>query len=212
MTVDPAESGGPWTHEQASHLKALGIIPWSLEECCSVLFENFELERYYELVRCRLEVAELFQVSMKPSFKQLRREGQPRKPLSTLTNDRTFLYLQWFLWDQGGITPSDGDQFLSRDQLSQYVLYSHGFMPLKQYPYIVSRPTAVILPEAGISDDNGLLLLDIYETDGEAQPQRLPTHCNGPYNCKDLMLLRLHVMQGATTVSFISMFFHTQKK
>lgn len=58
-----------------------------------------------------------------------------------------------------------------------------GLGPHEGYPYIVGRPTAIVLPSAGILVEEWVLLLDIYDTSGKVKPEALPGHC------KDLMFV-----------------------
>ncbi|WPT17973.1 hypothetical protein PSENEW3_00005975 [Picochlorum sp. SENEW3] len=131
------ERPSSWSETQDRQLRDLCIVPW-----------NIGSGRY-------------FTISMKPYYRRLRQAHKHHKPISAFTNDNLDLYLRWFLRDKAGIAVSNGNDFVSLSELPEYVLCSHGFVPHEKYPYIVARPSAIILPKAGISKEERVIPMDI---------------------------------------------------
>ena len=101
------------------------------------------------------------------------------------------------LWEHGGVTASEGYRLVPEENLSDYIMHSFGFWSNQEMPYIICRPSAVILSEAGIVSGDRLLLMDIYELSGsDTLPTEMPRHC------KELMMLRMHCMRDAYVMQF----------
>ena len=176
-----------WTPSQFKQLSSLGVLPWNRQDCYDILFHELLEEEYNRLMKTRVEVSRILSISNAEYYKSLKREGKAQEPLSVFSSESVLLYLKWFLWDQGGIDPANGNTFLASEEVTKYAVYNHGFWAMEKYPYIVARPTAIVLPEAGLTDEDCIMLLDIYEIENGSIPTILPKHC------KDVMLLRLYV-------------------
>ena len=150
MTGHVEETGierpSSWSETQDRQLRDLCIVPWDVRDSSNVIIEEIGASLHSELMTCRLEVADIFTISMKPYYRRLRQAHKHHKPISAFTNENLDLYLRWFLKDKAGIAVSNGNDFVSQSELPEYVLSSHGFVPHERYPYIVARPSAIILP------------------------------------------------------------------
>ncbi|WPT11186.1 hypothetical protein PSENEW3n2_00000626 [Picochlorum sp. SENEW3] len=154
MTEHLEETGierpSSWSETQDRQLRDLCIVPWNVRDSNNTIFEVLGPDLHSELMSCRVEVADIFTISMKPYYRRLRQAHKHHKPISAFTNDNLHVYLRWFLKDKAGIAVPNGNDFVSLSELPEYVLCSHGFVPHERYPYIVARPSAIILPKAGL--------------------------------------------------------------
>ena len=186
--VERVQNKASSLYAQFKQLSSLGLLPWNRQDCYDILFREFSEEGYNRLMEGSLEVSRILSTSNEAYYKNLKSQGMAQEPISVFSSDSVTLYLKWFLWDQAGIDPFDGNTFVSSEEITRYAAYNHGFWAMEKYPYIVARPTAIILPEAGLTDEDCIILLDIYEVQDGSIPSSLPKHC------RDLMLLRLYVM------------------
>ena len=177
-----------WTPTQFKQLSILGLLPWNREASYTKMLRGVSEDAYNQLMKTRIEVARILSISNEEYYKRLKREGRMQVPISAFSNDSVTFYLKWFLWDQGGLKPSNGNTFVATEDIVKYAMYTHGFWAMEKYPYIVARPTAIILQDAGVTDEDCIILLDIYEVEDGSIPENLPKHC------KDVMLLRLYVL------------------
>lgn len=139
-------------------------------------------------MKARIEVSRILLTSKKEYNEKLERQGNTRAPISAFSNDSEPVYLKCFLWDQGGVDPSNGNTFIATEDSINYAAYTHGVGAMEKHLYIVARPTAIILPEAGVTNEDYIILLDMYEEENGYILPHLPKHC------KNVMLLRLYVM------------------
>jgi len=144
-----------------------------------------------------IEVGKIFQLDNSEYYKTHRRNGGIQTPIHVFDNPNVLTYLRWFLWEYGGVTAPGGYPLVPEEKLSDYILHSFGFWSNQAIPYIISRPSAVILPDAGITFGDNLLLMDVYELcESDSLPQQLPRHC------RELMMLRIQCMRDSEVLEF----------
>ncbi|WPT11604.1 hypothetical protein PSENEW3n2_00005106 [Picochlorum sp. SENEW3] len=117
-------------------------------------FDRFRRE-YEEGV----EVGTAFDVCGEKDYSRLRQAGKLPKPVDACSRDQLLLVQRYAAIYQEDEEPA----LVIEERLGESVVHNHGFWPMKEMPYIVARPRAIILPEMGLHDT--CTLLDVYELD-----------------------------------------------
>lgn len=73
------ERPSSWSETQDRQLRDLCIVPWNVRDSSNAIFEVLGTDLYSDLMSCRLEVADIFTISMKPSYRRLRQAHKHRQ-------------------------------------------------------------------------------------------------------------------------------------
>lgn len=184
-TTEGGGRSGLWSREQKRQLQALNILPFDLSDSNAYLYRCCrDSADFEENMRGRVEVGTAFDVCGEEYYSRLRQAGKLPKPVDACSRDQLLLVQRYAAIYQEDEEPA----LVTEERLGEWVVHNHGFWPMKEMPYIVARPTAIILPEMGLHDT--CTLLDVYELDNFGDcPDAIPQYA------KDLMLCRLFVMK-----------------
>eukprot|EP00889_Picochlorum_renovo_P006641 jgi/Picre1/33671/NNA_001150.t1 len=107
------ERPSSWSETQDRQLRDLCILPLNVRDSNNAIVEVLGTDLHSELMSCRLEVADIFIISMKPFYRRLQQVHKHPTPISAFRNDNLHLYLRLFLKDKAGITVPNGIDFVS---------------------------------------------------------------------------------------------------
>jgi len=159
-----------WSHGQRRQLQALNILPFDLSDSNAYLYRcRRDSTDFEENMRRGVEVGTAFDVCGE-DYSRLRQAGKLPKPVDRCSRDQLLLVQRYAAIHQEDEEPA----LVIEERLGESVVHTHGFWPMKEMPYIVARPRAIILPEMGLHDT--CTLLDVYELDNFGDcPDAIPS-------------------------------------
>jgi len=110
----------PWSAKQDEQMRQIAILPWNQEENYIQLFQTMNEWDFRGSSHKSIEVGKIFDLVNSSYHNDIRRTKGIQKPICGYDNPRLLQYLQWLLWECGGVTAPEGYAFIPEENLSNY--------------------------------------------------------------------------------------------